>query len=338
MFPKGDYINAIVKRITRTLDLKDKKNDSLIDINDWKNFAQKNGFSGIEINKYQTLTTKEAEQLIRQNLQMHSHCYQGQMDLVDLWFSNLMEQDIKRTLEQPNDATAVNRTISPKQAIPMLGNEDKGTHKLEAKIKLKLKQDILKNKVVNNMYKKWSSAAQLKDSPLKKEFYDKLYDVIKVLNCTIPDTDWNRNTYNTKEEQVMDEVIAILAGESNLNPKQDSNPPFIGLFQLKNCGLVEIKAWAKKHPDFYGMNNINQNLSMSGFKKISGEEQLDYLVAFIGKTKEYSKIKENEFITPAQLWAMIKGPFDGKNNNKVTAKISAINKVFKAKNISRGVI
>ena len=191
-----------------------------------------------------------------------------------------------------------------------------------------------KAEVCKKMYEKWS--AKFSKSPLKQDFYEKLYDVIETLNVEIPESDWDRENYSSPKEQAMDEVIAIFAGESQLNPRC-KNGIYNGLFQLANPGLTEAKRWAEKNPDVPGMKNISKGMTITRFRNSSGELQLDYLVAYIGKCKEYSKIGKDEKITPGQLWAMIKYPFKGKNNKLIQQKTDSISNVFKNSNIEQGI-
>lgn len=190
-----------------------------------------------------------------------------------------------------------------------------------------------KAEICQNLYEKWSG--KFKNSPLKQEFYEKLYDVIDVLKVSV--SDWNKEEYTSPKEQAMDEVCAILAGESALNP-QTENGIYKGLFQLASLGLVDAKKWAQENKDVPGMKNINPKLTIKQFQKLDGEAQLDYLIAYIGKSKEYSKIGADEQITPGQLWAMIKYPFKGKNKGLINAKTDSIQNVFKNSKIAHGAI
>ena len=194
--------------------------------------------------------------------------------------------------------------------------------------------DNKKTELCKKMYEKWS--AKFSKSPLKQDFYEKLYDVIETLNVKIPESEWDRENYSSPKEQAMDDVIAIFAGESQLNPRCKSGI-YNGLFQLANPGLKEAKKWAKDNPDVPGMKNISDNMTITKFRNSSGALQLDYLVAYIGKCKEYSKIGKDESITPGQLWAMIKYPFKGKNNKIVQQKTNSISNVFENSNVEQGI-
>lgn len=194
-------------------------------------------------------------------------------------------------------------------------------------------QELSKKEVATKLYKKWSGV--FKNSNLKEDFYEKLYDVIDIMNIDITNSSWNKKEYATKKEQVMDEMIAIFAAESQLNSKKQKGQ-YYGVFQLAARPLIDLKAWAKDNPDVYGMKNIDQNLKIANFKNVPGTKQLDYLIAYIGKSKEYSKIDKNASITPGQLWAMIKYPFKGKHLTTVRAKSDSIQSVFRNNNLPKG--
>jgi len=235
-----------------------------------------------------------------------------------------ISQEISRGIEQKRDAIVVDNRNA--EMIASVGKAEK--HNISI-------PQTQKTIIVNGMYEKWSK--KFNNSPLTKEFYSKLYDVIKTLNCSVSDIDYDKSVYKSKTEQTMDQVIAILAGESKLNPKAKDGK-YHGLFQLKTPGLIDIKRYAVKHPEVPGMKNINQNANIKDFWNMPGEAQLDYLVAHINNAKIYSKIKSNEKITPAQMWAMIKFPFEGKASSDTTAqKANAIKAVFKNSNIQYGI-
>ena len=169
-----------------------------------------------------------------------------------------------------------------------------------------------KSYIVDKMYERWSKV--YKDTNLDKKFYDKLYDIIDKLHCTIKDEDFKKEKYHSKKEQVMDEVIAIFARESSLNSRT-INGCYNGIFQLDSMSLKTIQSTS----DTYKIENINKKISIENFRNLSGEEQLDYLVGHIAyalKTGEFSKEKS---MPPAELWAMIKLP-NGWNNKKTIAK------------------
>ena len=230
--------------------------------------------------------------------------------------------------QQEQEARDATRVAVPAE-LKVVKQEDAADTKIITE-----KNEKNKEELCGMMHKKWSS--KFKNSPLKESFYLKLYDVIETLNVEIPESDWDRDNYSSPEEQAMDEVIAIFAGESKLNPKA-KNSIYNGIFQMAAPGLIDAKKWAKKNPDVSGMNNISGSMTITKFRNSSGELQLDYLVAYIGKSKEYSKIGKDEKITPGQLWAMIKYPFKGKNNKLVQQKTDSIANVFNNNNIRHGI-
>ena len=233
------------------------------------------------------------------------------------------------SIKMPTDAIHSYAAETARKAELLLNGPKK-----DIDIQQKLLQDVVdKQQICADMYKKWSGI--FPKSPLKLDFYEYLYDVISTLKIEIKEEAWDKEHYTSPIEQTMDEVIAIFAGESQLNPKA-KNGIYHGIFQLANPGLTEAKQWAKKHKDVPGMKNINKAMTLNEFRNASGRLQLDYLVAYIGKCKEYSKIGKDESITPGQLWAMIKYPFKGKNRTLIIQKTASISNVFKKNRIPQG--
>ena len=197
------------------------------------------------------------------------------------------------------------------------------------------KRDIIKTaqkeQIVSKMHEKWS--AKYKNSNLGKQFYAKLYDFIKQINCEIDDKDFDPKHYSSKEEQTMDEVIAVIAGESSLNSKARYYI-YRGIFQLDSDSLKTVKAVAKDKK----LPGVDQKITLSGFANLSGEKQLDYLVAHVAYGRMRSGISEKEKISPQQLWAMIKKPKYGQKQSDLTQeKSKAINKIFNKNKIERGI-
>lgn len=195
------------------------------------------------------------------------------------------------------------------------------------------KANINKQEIIMKLSAKWSKI--FSKSPLKLDFYEKLYDIIDTLHCSIKESNFNAAKYSSLKEQTMDEVIAIFAGEAQLNPKC-VNRIYYGLFQLGASGLQSAKSWAKRNSEIREIKNITNNITISQFGQLSGSKQLDYLVAYIGQCKEYSHIAKDESITPAQLWSMIKYPSKGKDARLTKAKSDSIKRVFNNNKVPYG--
>ncbi len=210
------------------------------------------------------------------------------------------------------------------------------------------KSELDKTVLCEKMQQKWCSV--FKNSPLKAEFFAKLLDVMETLNVKIDEADWDKEKYSSPEEQTMDEVIAIFAGEACLNPKTIGKvkgvSTFYGLFQLSKQGLGTVKQWAKEHPEVAGMKNIKQNMTLQAFRSLKGEQQLDYLIAYIGASRDASNIDENEVLTPAKLWSMIKLPNLDENkpdkkarrDRTIMQKQDSIRNIFRTNKIPYGVV
>ena len=283
-------------------------------------FVKDNKLSGVELSIF--LADCKHNGIEVENEAWYKKC----KDLIDKQFQNLKDYVIRKEVI-PQDAIHNYKADVIPDDTQVKEVHLKELSKLEEKIN-RSKQDLCKK-----MYDKWS--AKFPKSPLKQDFYEKLYDVIETLNVTIPESAWDKENYSSLKEQIMDEVIAIFAGKSQLNPKS-KNSIYNGIFQLATPGLKEAKSWAQKNPNVSGMENISNDMTITKFRNSSGTLQLDYLVAYIGKCKEYSKIGADESITPGQLWAMIKYPFKGKNSKLIQQKTDSISNVFKNSKIEQG--
>ena len=123
-----------------------------------------------------------------------------------------------------------------------------------------------------------------------------------------------QNRFPHIEDQIVDEILAIFAEEASFDPKaigkEKVNGKYIdkyyGIFQLTQESMDECdkKGFLKKH----GL----KRLKMSSFKQLSREKQLDYLIAYAELGKVYSKISDNEKISPKILFSFIKGLGSGK--------------------------
>ena len=203
---------------------------------------------------------------------------------------------------------------------------------------------IAREKIVDGLYRKWSKKFA-KKTTVGKEFYNKLYDTLDTLHCKIKEKDFDPINYSSIEEQTMDRVLAIFANESGINPKDTTTVKdkkgkpitYYGLFQFSPDGYKATVNWAKNHPNVSGMKNIDPKLSIKGYLSL-GSKQLDYLVALIGANRENSGLTADEPITPEQLWSMIKSPYKGKENTKLTQnQAGKINKVFSANGLDKGI-
>lgn len=200
--------------------------------------------------------------------------------------------------------------------------------------------------VCKKMQEKWCGT--FKNTSLKLEFFLKLYDVIDILNIKINDKDWDKNHYSSQKEQAMDEMLAMFAGESQLNPNKigyvKKVPTFFGLFQLSQDGLKAAKKWATEHPEVSGMDGVSQNMTLNKFKNLKGEQQLDYFVAYTCESKSASQISDKENLSPAKIWSMVKFPHLNetipqrreRREKNTEQKRDSIQNVFKDNKIPRG--
>jgi hypothetical protein len=306
----NDLASKIVSRMNQ---LDSNPNDNYIDAKIWKDYAVQ--MYGAKDNVTIKISVFNATASIKKYLDRESKATGESVDkIATKWYDDLV--DIKS-----------NPQISNQQNINQSAANTVSSSKIKGDTVTK------KEYLVNKMHNKWSSA--FRQSPLGKDFYSRLYDVIKEMHCSVRDCDFNRKNYSSKEEQTMDEVIAVLAGESSLNPKSSgADGKYRGLFQLDRPSLQTVKDAAID----YKIPGINQKISLNGFAKLPGVKQLDYLKCHIANARRKSGLSQTETITPGQLWAMIKKPKYGQEYSTLTAqKNKQINKTFIKNDIERGI-
>lgn len=247
--------------------------------------------------------------------------------------NNVAKQDAIKDTKQ---------SIKPLDKKPMLRDNEKVEQSDSV-----LKGQLQKSEICEKMYKKWS--LKFKAPSINQAFFEKLYDTLDVLKVEITEDDWDKENYSSPKEEAFDKVIAVLVGESKLNPQTvgyvNKRATFYGLFQLSSGGLKAAKQWASKHKDVAGMNNIKTSMTIEKFKTLSGVEQLDYLVAYIGASRDGSKIDYDEKLSPAKLWSMIKLPNLDENvpaklkrrNRTIVQKADSIKRIFVANKIPFGI-
>ena len=100
-----------------------------------------------------------------------------------------------------------------------------------------------KTDMCTKMYKKWSD--KFESSNLDQAFFENLYEVLDILKVEISDSEWDKNNYISPKEEAFEKVIAIFAGESQLNSRKigyvNKEPIFYGIFQLSSEGLEASK-------------------------------------------------------------------------------------------------
>lgn len=221
----------------------------------------------------------------------------------DAYYSQYMEIDNIKKLNKFIDVTV--EKIKAKEAENIQNNFAKPIPKTKAEI-------------CEAAYEKWRGKNAFKNSPLKIDFFEKLYDVMELLNVkqlnpsrSDGKVEKSANINNeTDKEKLFDQFVAIFAGEAQLNPKSvfHGKINYYGLFQVDAPTLKGIIKWSRKHPDVPGMQNIDAKMTVNKFIKLTGVQQLDYLIAYIGSSKEGSHISEEEEMSPAKIWSMIKLP------------------------------
>lgn len=327
-------INNIKKQaqeIAGYLDRLDGKNNK-IDAETWKKYAVSNW--GAKDNVSNNISIFNAVKSIEFYLKREAKATGNKAsDIGEKWYNDLVSIENKNSQPKATKSTESEEISEQTDALYIDNTNNKIASKTKENRDLTAKLNInpIKQEIVSKMHQKWSS--KYKNSNLNQEFYSKLYDFIKQINCEVDDKDFDRKHYSSKEEQTMDEVIAVIAGESSLNSKAKYYT-YRGIFQLDSDSLNTVKFVAKDKK----LPGVNQNITLSGFAKLSGEKQLDYLAAHIAYGRMSSGLSEKEKISPQQLWAMIKKPKHGQKHSDLTQQKSiAINRIFNKNKIERGI-
>lgn len=171
------------------------------------------------------------------------------------------------------------------QLITMYNNTIANIQKMDAsKMFSPIQSDYSDTDTTNFSY----DADELKERWAKKkpnlsdEFYNKVVQVAKRLNCS------------------PDDLMAVMNAESGINPTaKNPNSSATGLIQF-------TEATAK------GLGTTT-----SALKKMSAEEQLVYVEKYLANTKRNANLKDNDKITASTLYTMVFLP-SKVNNNVIT--------------------
>ncbi len=143
-------------------------------------------------------------------------------------------------------------------------------------------------------------------------FVEKLYKVAAKLNLTQTNSgNWDKSKYPTKQDQVIDEMLAAFANESQFNPgARSKSGTYHGIFQFSDVAMNDMVEKGTKL----------KKVTMSQFEKLSRLEQLDYMLEYTLLCKNtYSKLG-NSPISPKQAYEMWEYPSLGNPANVVQTK------------------
>ena len=148
---------------------------------------------------------------------------------------------------------------------------------------------------IGKMAHAWKLAYPKANEADLRRFIKKLYSVCKELNITTTNNGKHDTTrYKTKEDQIVDEMMAIFANESKLNPNETlktKNETYRGLIQLGNTTYAEMK---ERNP---AVRPLGTTLT----------EQLDNMVDYFKHYKTMLNIPDLK-LNPKRVGAMIKYP------------------------------
>ena len=148
---------------------------------------------------------------------------------------------------------------------------------------------------IEKMARSWKLAyPQANEADLKK-FIRKLYKVCKELKITKTTDGKLDPRYATKEDQIVDEMLAVFSNESQLSPKTVSTTPediYRGVFQLGDKTFAEMK---KHNPK---TRPLGKTL----------EQQLDNLVEYFKYNHEIFEMPDGLRLNAKRAATMIKFP------------------------------
>lgn len=164
------------------------------------------------------------------------------------------------------------------------------TKKYEPAIQLDFPK--LKKTKAQELYDNWSNV----DSCFTPEFFDKIVEISKRVKCDPED------------------LIGLMYNESRLKPTSVSKDgKYHGLIQFNSTSLKAcVKNALDKKLDIQG---LDPNITVSKLDKLSREEQLPYVEAYLMLFKDYCGLKGKK-VSGGELWGMIKSPAQTKAKNK----------------------
>ena len=162
---------------------------------------------------------------------------------------------------------------------------------------------------IEKMARSWKLAYPQANEGDLKRFIRKLYKVCKQLKITQTNDGKLDPRYATKEDQIVDEMLAVFANESELNPNKIKKSPkdtYRGVFQLGDKTFAEMK----KH-----------NPATRPFGKTL-EQQLDNLVDYFKYNHDIFGMPDGLRLNAKRAATMIKFPKAWHYNETVGGKKS----------------
>ena len=249
MIEKKINLTTLVRQIVTKLDRNDGE-DGRIGAEEWKKFVKGKGETSI----HNYIAISNAETKVKEYLTQKTNNSTEQADLAEKWFNKLMEE---------------------KPEINKSKNTDKNTKTTEKTENVKGDIDTSKKASAERLRKKWCGI--WKNSGLSHSFFEKLFDIIPKINLKVNKFD-NKN-FASPEEQIADRLCCLFAQEARLNPTTKTSL-YAGLFQLGTDTIPAVKKSAEKAEVKKLMTDKKNFTGLKGFASLSGEQQLDWLIAF----------------------------------------------------------
>ena len=282
-------IDSLVKQIVNRLDCRDNpenKADGIIKKDEWDKFAAGKGRT-VQIG----ISVFRAKKSVEQYLKQQANTEKEKMDLAQKWLDKLItdeeeivpvrlapinkedkskiEADIKQAGTVKNDATLVSVVHEDEEIINKNPDATIENFRKRHDIRIDYKESA------KRLQSKWCGIWTQAKLPLS--FFEKLLDIIPKLNLKVDKFD--SENYASPQEQIADRLCLLFAQEAGLNPKSKTSN-YAGLFQLANDTIYHVKQSAQKEEISRLMTDKKDFDGLSGFAKLSGEQQLDWLIAF----------------------------------------------------------
>lgn len=146
---------------------------------------------------------------------------------------------------------------------------------------------------------------------LSEKFFENIEDMSKRLKCSPED------------------LSAVIYGESRFDPTIIGDGKYKGLAQMTGASLKNSIKYAETNDN--GHPPLNKKMSIDHFVKLSREEQLPYVEAYLNMIKDDCGLKGKK-LSGAQLWTFVLSPKNIDNKaflKNVEAKLDSIKRIPK---------
>ncbi len=204
------------------------------------------------------------------------------------------------------------------------------------------KKKIQHEEIVKKLSNSWGNTFKVNDRENFSAFIEKLYQAVEMLNIkktndgTTKETFQPSEKYPTIEDKIVDEMCGAFAYESKFSTRAISDDKlYYGIFQFSQVGLNDVNKKLSNNLLDIGDIKLKPLKKIKDFVNLSRIEQIDYMIAYVKDCKQYySKIGENEPISPKQMYAMWYLPSKGKDSVEMQKRMGIINTKLNERNNS----